>query len=83
MARNALDERLDDVEYASKLLDGQLEHAELYSRVFTRATQGTYTVIGCTRDRTHFTWRAHGRAGIGRRRVLGGDDGHDGQGYRW
>ena len=35
VARNALDERLDDVEYASKLLDGQdghVEHAEVYSR---------------------------------------------------
>jgi hypothetical protein len=29
VARNALYERLDDIEYAGKLLGGQLEHAEL------------------------------------------------------
>jgi len=55
VARNALDERFDDIEYAGKLLDERLEHTELDSQVSTWATQRTYALIGCTRDRARFS----------------------------
>jgi len=54
-AVNALDERLDDIEYTGELLDGQLEHAELVSRVYAWAAQRTHSLIGCTRDWAQLT----------------------------